>query len=398
MADGTSRFASPTSGFRPDELLGPLRKVFWSSLCLAALLHLALVAIDPFKERAAKAPKPLTTKFVMREPRLTKPLELRKIPQPRRQMVRREVRLTAARMDRVQATAAFNTGAVIRQVANPRVALSRTSSFTSVDLEPRALAREVLASSRAPENKIDMALEMMDVNSLDTGRYKAMVVQSPTDRQNIKGFVRFAHVESAKSIEYGTGGFFTHGIDQVRDALNELTGIKAEYEGSITFDDSRLMEIPMIIVPGYRVNESELEALARYILAGGFVFGLNPDAEPVPFEALEKYGGLVAGRDFWRQRLPDDHPVYSAYFDIGGGAPSAYYVLGSGKQGIHSWHRNMGYFVKGRLVAVTFGWGTGLGDLRDHEAGRNWQLVVNVIIYALTQEGSMTQRLMQMVN
>ena len=100
MADGTSRFASPTSGFRPDELLGPLRKVFWSSFCLAALLHLALVAIDPFKERAAKAPKPMTTKFIKREPRLTKPLELRKIPQPRRQMVRREVRLTAARMDR----------------------------------------------------------------------------------------------------------------------------------------------------------------------------------------------------------------------------------------------------------------------------------------------------------
>ena len=113
----SSRFASPTSGFAPDELLGKLRKTFRASLGLAALLHLALVAIDPFKDQAAKAPKPLTTKFIKREPRLTKPLELRKIPQPKRRMVKREVRLTAARMDQVQATATFNTGAVIANVA-----------------------------------------------------------------------------------------------------------------------------------------------------------------------------------------------------------------------------------------------------------------------------------------
>ena len=114
--DVPSRFASPTSGFKLDELFGQLRKISFASLCLAVLLHLALVAIDPFKEQAAKAPKPLTTKFIKREPRLTKPLELRKIPQPKRQMVKREVRLAAARMDQVQATAAFNTGAVIGNV------------------------------------------------------------------------------------------------------------------------------------------------------------------------------------------------------------------------------------------------------------------------------------------
>mgnify|MGYP001281559275 FL=1 len=175
----SSRFASPTSGFDVDELLGQLRKIFWLSLGLAVVLHLLLVAIDPFKEQAAKAPKPLTTKFIKREPRLTKPLELRKIPQPKRKMVKREVKLAAARMDQVQATASFNTGAVIGQVANPGVALSRASTFSTANLEPRAISPELLSGSRAPENKIDMALEMMDVNSMDTGRYRAMVVQDP---------------------------------------------------------------------------------------------------------------------------------------------------------------------------------------------------------------------------
>jgi len=55
----------------------------------------------------------LSTKFIKREPRLSKPLELRKIPQPKRQMARCEVQLAKARMDQVQATAAFNTRSLI---------------------------------------------------------------------------------------------------------------------------------------------------------------------------------------------------------------------------------------------------------------------------------------------
>jgi len=35
----------------------------------------------------------MTTKFIKPEPRLTKPLELRKLPQPKRQMIRRRVQL-----------------------------------------------------------------------------------------------------------------------------------------------------------------------------------------------------------------------------------------------------------------------------------------------------------------
>ena len=313
----SSRFASPVSGFDPSELLGRLRKLFLASLLFAALLHLGLVAVDPFKEQAAKAPKPLTTKFIKREPRLTKPLELRKIPQPKRKMVKREVKLAAARMDQVQATAAFNTSAVIGQVANPRVALSRASTFSTANLEPRTIVPELLTGSRVPENKIDMALEMMDINSMDTGRYRAMVVQDPKDRQNLTGFVRFAHVQSARSIEFGRGGISSFMIDEVKDSLNEYTGIKAEYEGYITYDDSRLMEIPIIFSAG-GANESELEMICRYMQAGGFVFG------GANFKALEKYGGMVSGRDFWAERLQDDHPVFSAFFDIRGGAPSAY--------------------------------------------------------------------------
>ena len=80
----STRFASPTSGFELDVLVRRLRRTFLISVGLAATVHLAIVGVNPFEEAKKKAPRPLTTKFIKREPRLTQPLELRKIPQPKR--------------------------------------------------------------------------------------------------------------------------------------------------------------------------------------------------------------------------------------------------------------------------------------------------------------------------
>ena len=97
----SSRFARTTAGLELNDLLSPLRKSFWLSLGIAILLNAILVLLNPFQQQAEKAPRPLTTKFVKRQPRLTKVLELRKIPHRKRPMIRRQVRAAAARMDQV---------------------------------------------------------------------------------------------------------------------------------------------------------------------------------------------------------------------------------------------------------------------------------------------------------
>ena len=176
--------------------------------------------------------------------------------------------------------------------------------------------------------------------------------------------------------------------------INEYTGLKAEFLGFITFDDPRLMEVP-IILPQGAPNEAEMANLAQYLISGGFSFsGING-------EALEKYGGLINGKDFWSERLPEDHPVYTSFFDLSGGMPFGYSPsLGQGKLGVRPWNYLRGYYIKGRLASVTpgdGGWGWE-NDGRGGDSTRQLQLAVNIIIYALTQEGSITQRLMQMVN
>lgn len=398
----STRFASPTQDFELDSLVRRLRRGFFIALAGAAVLMLVVVSFNPFQEAEKKAPRPLTTKFIKREPRLTKPLELRKIPQPKRQLARREVQLAQARMDQVQATASFNTRSLIAGVSGSGVRLAGQSAFSptsTMTIEPKLTAAAV-TSTRASEHKIDMGLEMLDVNNMDTGRYRAIIVQDATDKQAIKGFVKLAQVMSSRALAGGTSGYGTvtlqvQTIDRLRDVLNEYTGLKAEFLGFVTFDDPRLMEIP-IIYPQGTPNETELANLAQYLLAGGFTFN------GIYEEALEKYGGLIRGKDFWSERLPEDHPIYTTFFDLSGGLPFGYNPsLGQGKSGVRTWNYLRGYYIKGRLASVTPGDTGGWGwenDSRGGDSTRQLQMAVNIIIYALTQEGSITQRLMQMVN
>ena len=390
----STRFASPTQDFDLDTLARRLRRGFAIALAFAVALLLVIVAINPFEEAEKKAPRPLTNKFIKREPRLTKPLELRKIPQPKRQLARREVQLAQARMDQVQATASFNTRSLIAGVGGSGIRLSGQSTFSTMStmtLEPK-LAAAAVTSTRASEHKIDMALEMLDVNNMDTGRYRAIIVQDATDKQAIKGFVKFAQVVSSRALA-GNAGLNVQTIDRLRDVVNEYTGLKAEFLGRVSFDDPRLMEVP-IILPYGSPNETEMANLAQYLMSGGFTFS------GIYGEALEKYGGLVRGKDFWSERLPEDHPVYTAFFDISGGMPFGYPSSTGGKSSVRPWNYLRGHYIKGRLASVTpgdGGWGWE-NEISGGDSTRQLQLAVNIIIYALTQEGSITQRLMQMVN
>lgn len=392
----STRFDSPAQDFDLDSLVRRLRRGFFIALASAAFLLLVVVAINPFKEDEKKAPRPLTTKFIKREPRLTKPLELRKIPQPKRQLARREVQLAQARMDQVQATASFNTRSLIAGVSGSGIRLSGQSAFSptsTMTIEPKLTAAAV-TSTRTSEHKIDMGLEMLDVNDMDTGRYRAIIVQDATDKQAIKGFVKMAQVVSSRALA-GNAGLNVKTIDRLRDVVNEYTGLKAEFLGFVTFDDPRLMEVP-IILPYGSPNETEMANLAQYLMSGGFTFN------GIYEEALEKYGGLIRGKDFWSERLPEDHSIYTAFFDLSGGMPFGYSPsLGQGKSGVRTWNYLRGHYIKGRLASVTPGDTGGWGwqnDTRGGDSTRQLQLAVNIIIYALTQEGSITQRLMQMVN
>lgn len=374
-----------------EEAFRRLRTLYWWSLGLATVWHLllSLGLIFATKPHGALVPEPAKVKFfARRDPLLAKPLELRKVPQPKRQLVRPEVQVSAARMDQVRATAAFDARGLIASQGSG-VGTFAPPRFSQPDrmglgLEPATRAG-MQEEVRVAENKIDLALEMLDVISMDTGRYRAMVIQDEGNRQNIKGFVKLASVVSVHT-KNSIGALDLRLIGVLRDVLSSYTGLQAEFVGDFTYDDERILEVPIILFPpGYNrkllPNEAEIKNLVQYISQGGFIIGpLNDDVQ----EGLEKYAGLVKGRDFWETRVPDDHPIFSSFFDIGGGVPSGSFPH-KDKMSSREQHQVLhGWYLKGRLVAVQPSLGWGWENFRyQSEITRQLQMAVNVIIYAL---------------
>ncbi|MEW6756373.1 MAG: hypothetical protein AB1505_36185, partial [Candidatus Latescibacterota bacterium] len=72
------RFASPEFVQDMGELIRRSRRNLGLGVALALLLHVGLIGVNPFKRPPEEAARPVATRFLKREPNLTKPLELRK--------------------------------------------------------------------------------------------------------------------------------------------------------------------------------------------------------------------------------------------------------------------------------------------------------------------------------
>ena len=105
--------------------------------------------------------------------------------------------------------------------------------------------------------------------------------------------------------------------------------------------------------------------------------------------------------------LPQDHPVYHCYFDFSGlPMGNDYYSRLSGNNRNDVYDTMDGISIDGRLVGIMsnkdyvevwgrFGaWAPGGGQ---DDYTRVDQLAVNIIVFALTQEGSITNRVMSSV-
>lgn len=70
-------------------------------------------------EAEQKAAKPLTTQFIKRQPRLSKPLELKKRTKPRRRQIRREMVSAGAQARRKESASLGVPTGVIGNLAKP---------------------------------------------------------------------------------------------------------------------------------------------------------------------------------------------------------------------------------------------------------------------------------------
>jgi len=199
--------------------------------------------------------------------------------------------------------------------------------------------------------------------------------------------------------------------------MNQYTSVDTYVGERITINDREAFRIPWIFhvyfYQGYQLSDSELVTLGRYLVGGGFIFA---DAHPLKewsvasshvnnlLGALETQGLRASF-----QRLPNTHPIYHCYFDFVMPPP-----------GSEAWAVNFpqytpervnyleGLKVDNHLVAILSRkgyyscwceWGPHAvrSGWRDLDPTRQFQFGVNLIVFALTQEGSITSRVLDSV-
>jgi len=362
----TSRFHCASGLLQLRRLAKHSQTGLWAALLLSVSGH-SLLSLITGKQADRQSARPLTTQFVKRQPRLTKPLELKKLPRPKRRLVQREMVAVRARASHREAALSAQTAGVVQTLARPRVNLSRAITPGIAGREPEALA-SAIDGSMMPQDKVSMDLDMMDVNALDTGEYHAMVVQDASDRRNIKGFFHMAraypgHLFGKRKV--GDDIRSARAVARLAEALNRFTRIKADLTGSFPVDSVELFKTPWIYVQArypFELTASEERNLGRYLLSGGFLVAdtvLNgPDrpAEPSLMDLIKKpldTQSFKHGRDWDFQVIPHSHAVYHCFFDFPNGPPPCgefWYISGRYPGEIY---KNLhGVFREGRLIAV----------------------------------------------
>jgi hypothetical protein len=421
-----SRFECASSALALGKLSKKNQRVFWVCLVLGSLIHLPLAQIRGLETKVGTI-KPLTTQFVKRQPRLTKPLELKKRPQPRRRQIEREMVAVKARLQRDQHVGRFEAVQAIGALSRPSVDIGRITSLAAKPVEPGSVA-QAIEGTREVQQKIDMSLELLDIGLLNTGKHHAMVIQDPTDKRNIRGFFHLAGVRSVSMFFTAHNKSFQvemrirRGVRKLADAMNECTQIRVDLIPDITFDNVELLKVPWIYSHAagnmFQITDGEAANLGRYMLEGGFFFsdawwvGSPEDLSyQAAFERALATKGLRKGGDWDFEVISADHGIFHCYYDIEG--------LPTGTEGSRGERINpelapstlKGIVWDGRLIAIhcnkayVYTWGdwatpgvsTDIVKRDDLDNRRQLQFGINTIIFALTQEGSITRRLMDAI-
>ena len=339
------------------------RRRLWYFLSIAVGVHLVLILAIAVRTWHEEPEPSLSGAFVKRRPLRQQVLERRVTsPSPVR-IVRRSV----------SAPRPFARAVAQRSMAPPAPQLLASREFApQLPTRPVNLARGIPGSGRIrstaaeiavqSKDNLDLGLELLDIEAMDTGRYRAMVVVDPDDRRNLQGFVHFSAVAIPSTVESvgsgtwgtilpralarwadmglpGTGDWrHSANIRALQGLASELeaeTNLKAVVDEDLTLLSPEVMESPFILLTStaeFKPSKEEAVALGKYLASGGFAY-----VEQVGRGGFESWQtgeilDLISLRDLIRQALSSqgysegvdwdfeplrrDHPIFHCYYDI----------------------------------------------------------------------------------
>jgi len=353
-----------------------------------------------------------------------KPLELKKRPAPKkREMVRKKVVVRAKPMRLTRTVASIggipiNIGKIYTE-EDMGIGMRDIDIGAEIDVDAFRAAKE-------PENVLSMRDEMLSVQDLDIGRYRAMVIQDQTNKKSIKGYFHLAQVYSEAFHErawqggqlWAAGGPWKPlALPHLVEAMNRFTDIKTDLIDIVSLSSRELFKLPWIFIgsKGFNLPPNELENVGRYLVAGGFIVGdaaregkhanvrgAVGNEYDISLRRMFKEALAKVEKRCTFVRITGEHPLFHCFFDFDM-PPEC-----SGTNSDYNPNYLTGISVDDRLVGVIVY--NGLGQRWADRGGtyfhmdervdntRLLQFGVNLIVFALTQKGSITNRLMDTIS
>ena len=401
-----SRFTGASDVIDMEKLEKETQKLLFLGLVVAVSLHASVGAFYMFKQTEVKVVKPPTMELVIRRPRMTKAFEFKK------KRIQQRV-LQKKQMVERKPTADIQTKSIQSNLMGTIASFDYTTEMkTDMDSEvfiPEGIDID-MAASREPEKQISMKEEMISLDDLDTGQYKAMVIQDPNNKQSIKGFV---YISTAWGAQLRPPDDLKRSVINLVEAVNRYTNINAKVDTHLYIDSRKIFETPFVYVvadQAFELTEIERRNFGDYLRNGGFAVIDNgtPEYEYGQAEAsLRQMLRDSLGADAKFNPIPNDHPVYHSFFDFDDGPPqgaevkmtqtSTTYTVGAEARNAKMSKQVLyleGIWLDERLVAI----------YSDKGYAKKWALLaknepqlkigVNFVVFALTQQGGISQKKM----
>ena len=401
----TSRFSGPSNSIDIEKLERETQKILFLGLLVAVSFHAALASYFLYRKTEVKVVKPPTMELVIRRPRMTKAFEFRKKRTKTRILERKKI------VER-KPTAQIRTKSIstIDLIGNVEIFEDATEMKMDMDQEvfiPEGIEIEMI-STREPEKQISMKEEMISLEDLDTGQYKAMIIQDPTNKKSIRGFI---YISTAWSVQLKPPNDLKRSVINLVTAVNRYTNINAKVDAHLYLDSRKIFDTPFVYVvadKAFELTDIESKNFGEYLRNGGFAVLDNgtPGFEFGQAEAsLRQMLKDSLGADANFLPIPNEHPLYHCFYDFNDGPPQGdevkivltQRVPGSGGG---SWAMSKpvlfleGIWIDERLVAI----------YSDKGYARKWALKsnnepqlkmgVNFVVFALTQAGGIAQQKM----
>ncbi|MFC1574170.1 M56 family metallopeptidase [Candidatus Latescibacterota bacterium] len=190
-----------------------------------------------------------------------------------------------------------------------------------------------------------------------------------------------------------------HSIINLAEEVNSSTNIVAKVDTHFNLDSQKIFETPVVFIiannmtdNAFKLSESERKNLEKYLRNGGFAFIENevPIYESrIPNVARQMLNDTL-GDDAKFLPISENHPLYHCLFDVDDGAPQGgSFAIGDGS--IQKLSKGVGdlegIWLDNRLVVIYSDKGYFYQWNKPESSEPQMKLGVNIIVYALTQEG-----------